>query len=144
MRVLVAVALMCLVASPAFAGKKFYKWQDENGVWHYTEKQPKDQAAAPVNVSAKAPDTGGATADADASGKKAEVPAGMADDPAAQRIVAGRQAACERAQQAVKVYEENAEVTLDLDKDGKDEVLTTQQHLEQLAKAREQAASYCN
>lgn len=142
MRVLFAVALMCLVASPAFAGKKFYKWQDENGVWHYTEKQPKDQAAAPVNVSAKAPDVGDTAADA--SGKKADVPAGMADDPAAQRIVAGRQAACERAQQAVKVYEENAEVTLDLDKDGKAEVLTTQQHLEQLAKAREQASSYCN
>ena len=143
MRTLLVLVLACLVAAPAYAGKKFYKWQDEQGAWHYTEKQPKDQAAAPVNVSDKGPDIS-ADEPADGAATTAKVPDEYANDAAAQRIVAGRQAACERAQQAVAVYEENAEVTLDLDKDGKEEVLTTQQHLEQMTKAREQAASYCN
>ena len=143
MRTLLVLVLACLVAGPAYAGKKFYKWQDEKGAWHYTEKQPEGQAAAPVNVSDKAPDVSESEPQ-DAAKTTAKVPDEYADDAAAQRIVAGRQAACERARKAVAVYEENAEVTLDLDKDGKEEVLTTQQHLEQMTKAREQAESYCN
>lgn len=148
MRTLLVLVIACLIAGPAFAAKKFYKWQDEQGVWHYTEKQPTDQTAAPVNVRDKAPDVS-VTEPADgepADGTKAtaQVPDEYANDPAAQRIVAGRQDACERARKAVAIYEESAEVTVDLDNDGTAEALTTQQHLEQLTKAREQAESYCN
>ncbi|MBK8284231.1 MAG: DUF4124 domain-containing protein [Ahniella sp.] len=143
MRTLLVLVMACLVAGPAYAGKKFYKWQDEQGAWHYTEKQPAGQAAASVNVSDKAPDVS-EEEPADGADAAAKVPDEYANDAAAQRIVAGRQEACERARKAVAVYEENAEVTVDLDKDGRAEVLTTQQHLEQMTRAREQAESYCN
>jgi murein DD-endopeptidase MepM/ murein hydrolase activator NlpD len=37
---IVAVALLVLVALPALAGD-MYKWQDEDGIWHFSDKPPK-------------------------------------------------------------------------------------------------------
>lgn len=146
MRTLLAVVLLCAVAGTVDAGKKFYKWQDENGVWQYSEKAPKGQVANQVNVNTSAPDLGDPVADTAAStaSTTAKSPPANSSDPAADRVIANRQDACERAQKAVTVYEENGEVQADLDGDGAAELLNAEQHLQQLARAREQAEAFCN
>jgi len=143
MRTLLAVVLLCAFAGTVDAGKKFYKWQDENGVWQYSEKAPKGQVANQVNVNTSAPDLGELSADAPAT-TTAKPQSPGTDDPAVDRVIANRQDACERAQKAVSVYEEHGEVSADLDGDGKPELLSSQQHLEQLGRAREQAEAFCN
>ena len=40
---------------PLAQAEKYYKWQDETGTWHYSNKPPKDQEAQPLNVHSKSP-----------------------------------------------------------------------------------------
>ena len=56
MRIHLAVFFLATLAvsAPASA-EKYYKWQDENGSWHYGTRPPKDQQAESLNVRAKAP-----------------------------------------------------------------------------------------
>ena len=48
MFLMTAISLLCLGASPVGAG--VYKYQDENGKWHFTDKPPKDQKARAVTA----------------------------------------------------------------------------------------------
>ncbi|AVP99131.1 hypothetical protein C7S18_19015 [Ahniella affigens] len=144
---------VALPSGPAEAGKKFYKWQDEQGVWHYDETKPKDRESAAINVTQR-----GSANDSDpaastpASTQPAPTPAtepvptdiAESDEDAESKVIANRQAACEKATTAVSMYENYARVTVDTDNDGVQEPLNTQQQLERLKEARAAVKEYCN
>ncbi|TNF90125.1 MAG: DUF4124 domain-containing protein [Gammaproteobacteria bacterium] len=44
------MSLVCMAMTPAGAG--VYKYQDENGKWHFTDKPPRDQKTSAVTTSA--------------------------------------------------------------------------------------------
>ncbi len=39
-RTLLALAALCLLIVQPAAGKRYWKYQDENGIWHYTDQKP--------------------------------------------------------------------------------------------------------
>lgn len=149
---LLAVAA-ALPSSPAHAGKKFYKWQDEQGVWHYDETKPKDRESAQINVTqrsdsndtASAADTSTRTPSPQAAPTE-PVPTDIAetDEDAENKVLANRQAACDKAKTAVSMYENYSRVTVDTDNDGVQEALNTQQQIERLKEARAAVKEYCN
>ena len=46
-----AISIVHLCSMPASAG--VYKYQDENGKWHFTDKPPKDISASSVTISTR-------------------------------------------------------------------------------------------
>ena len=50
---IVLFTLIALLLSPLAQAEKFYKWQDENGVWHYDSKPPKTQEATALKIYSK-------------------------------------------------------------------------------------------
>lgn len=152
--VLLTALLAALPSGPAYAGKKFYKWQDEQGVWHYEESKPKDREAEQITVNQRSPSADAAASNANPSPNTntapqtpAEpAPTNMAetDEEAESRVLANRQAACDKAKLAVTTYENYARVSVDTDNDGKQEPLNTEQHLQRLKEARAAVKEYCN
>lgn len=149
---LLAVAA-ALPSGPAHAGKKFYKWQDEQGVWHYDETKPKDRESAQINVTQRASsnDTasaGGTSTPAPTAQAAPTAPAptdiAETDEDAENKVIANRQAACDKAKAAVSTYENYARVTVDTDNDGVQEPLNTQQQVARLKEARAAVKEYCN
>lgn len=129
---LLMVAL--LLMAPLAQAQKFYKWQDENGTWHYDSKPPKDQQAQPLNVRAKSatPTEGEAVAKAEA--EKAEVTKELAGDNSAN---------CKRAQDNLRILLNNAQVKKDVDGDGAEEVLSSDEHLAEVSATRKQVEKFC-
>ncbi|MCB1586621.1 MAG: DUF4124 domain-containing protein [Xanthomonadales bacterium] len=54
MRIIIFVSL-CLLFTTANAKQKYYKWTDENGNVHYSEKKPEDKEAQELKIRSKAP-----------------------------------------------------------------------------------------
>lgn len=43
MAAIFAISILAALATPATAGKNYYRWQDDNGITHYGERPPKDR-----------------------------------------------------------------------------------------------------
>ncbi|MGH1372604.1 MAG: DUF4124 domain-containing protein [Cellvibrionaceae bacterium] len=57
---------LCALSSPGHSSKDFYKWEDENGVVHYSAHPPKDKANTKVrttNIYGEAAPTGPSAAE---------------------------------------------------------------------------------
>ncbi len=57
---------LCALSSPSHSSKDFYKWEDENGVVHYSAHPPKDKANTKVrttNIYGEAAPSGPSTAE---------------------------------------------------------------------------------
>lgn len=149
-----SIVLFAVLLAPASA-EQFHKWQDENGVWHYSTAAPTDQASTAVEVDTFQPATppaaaatlvpagpdAPATPATPASRPQPSMPAALADSP---RLGAtDRKANCERARTNVATLENYPRVTLDRDGDGQPETLSESEHLVELEKAREQMRVFC-
>lgn len=147
MRCLVLIALFAAAAT-AQAGD-FYKWKDDEGVWHYAATAPKDRPSVPVRVATGSGNNGTGMSDqtdaATAPVDKSSVTA-AASDPAAQAAKAQAAASanenCKRATSNVSIYENNAQVSLP-GADGQPHVLTAEEHLAKLKEARDQRDVFC-
>ncbi len=126
--------LAALLLSPLVHAQKFYKWQDENGTWHYDSQPPKDQQAQALNVRAKSatPTEGEAAAEAEAA--KAEV---------AKELGGSNSANCKLAQDNLRILLNNAQVKKDVDGDGVEEVLSSDEHLAEVSATRKQVEKFC-
>lgn len=139
-----------LPSGPAHAGKKYYKWQDEQGVWHYEESKPKDREAEQITVTQRTPGNDVASepvpmnTPATASTEPAPTNIAESDEEAEAKVLANRQAGCDKARQAVSMYENYARVTVDTDGDGKQEPLNTAQQIERMKEARAAVKEYCD
>lgn len=138
MRALILLAGLSLAATASLASEHYFKWQDANGVWHYSQQPPPDGVeserisiasgrteAAPLPT---APADGGA--DAAGSGTSAE----------ADRR---RMAACENARANVATIQNNPKVTM-LDPDGTERTLTPEETRRQLEAAKAQITLHCD
>ena len=126
--------LAALLLAPLVHAEKYYKWQDETGTWHYSNKPPKGQEAQPLNVRAKpaTPTEGEAIAKAEA------------EKEAVKRELSGVDSAnCKRVQDNLRVLLNHTQVQKDVDGDGKEEILTPDEQLAEVSATRKQVEKYC-
>jgi hypothetical protein len=144
--VLLSVLALPLLAAAAGNGR-VYTWKDANGVTHFSDSPPPASVKSArqitvrgdTPVAAAAQDTGDTPAPPAAEGTP---PAGtgaaqLTDSPEA------RQQVCEQARRNADLLEGQQQVSMDVNGDGSNQVLTAEQRQEQLAQARERVAFYC-
>jgi hypothetical protein len=130
MRRALSVFIGLVLLSSAAAAEQFYKWKDENGVWHYSAKAPKDQAVDKLSVRS--------------AGTRAE-PAEEAEDEDADKAKADATQSpnCLAARKNLQILNTSTEVAKDIDGDGEPETLTLEQHREEIELAERQQAAFC-
>jgi hypothetical protein len=137
MRTLILLATLSLAASASLAAEHFFKWQDANGVWHYTQQPPPEGVKSErINI---------ATGRAEAEAMQPVEAESAEQQAAAQRSVEvekRRREACEAARANVATIESNPTVTL-LNADGSQRTLTPEEAQRQLETARAQVTLYC-
>ena len=144
MRCLVLVAL--LAAAATAQASDFYKWKDDDGVWHYDSKAPKDRPSVPIRVATGTGNAGTGMDDATAAASDKPAIDPNANDPASQaaraRAASTTNENCKRATNNVSIYENNAQVSLP-GADGSPHVLSPEEHLAKLKEARDQRDAFC-
>lgn len=119
-----AFTIMCSLAAPAISAQ-LYKWQDENGVVHFTDKPPKGKTATKMRV--KAPPTMGG--DADEPAKDESQP-----NPRAER--------CEMERKRLQVLQSNMTVRMRND-DGTMRELSKEDMQEEIGLSQAAIERYC-
>ncbi len=142
MKIRFALLLVVVIGcGSALAEDQIFKWKDAQGVWHYSSNAPEGVNAEKVSIrhsvvtSAKAPPVsseGGTSAATTAGGTAAST-----------RISGPQSSNCKLSREAVVVLENNPRVSMDLNGDGVQEPLTSEQHLAELERRRQQAKVYC-
>jgi uncharacterized iron-regulated membrane protein len=136
MKAQLAVSLFAtmLLVAPVHA-EKFYKWQDEQGTWHYSKTPPKETEAQALNVRAQ-----GATPTEAELAAKAE-----ADKNAATKAMTdgSESANCKRARENLQILLNNTKVQKDVDGDGKEEILSEDEQMAEVSATRRQVEKYC-
>jgi hypothetical protein len=135
MRALILLAGLSLAATASLASEHYFKWQDANGVWHYSQQPPPDGVESErINVS---------TGRAEAAPQPADTT--MADAGATApnpEVEKRRREACQAARANVATIEANPTVTM-LNPDGTQRTLTPEETQRQLETARAQVTLYC-
>jgi Domain of unknown function (DUF4124) len=134
MRRALPVLICLLMISPAVLSEQFYKWKDENGVWHYSAKPPKDQPADKLKVRSSS-GSGDAEDEEGEEGEEDGKPAAKGETP--------ESANCKAAKSNLDILNNNQTVSKDLDGDGEAENLSLEQHQEEIAVAERQIAAFC-
>lgn len=147
------LAICLLVASVAltcFAGEKYYKWVDADGVTHYTLQEPADQATETVQVSKSptAPAATGVKAD-----DKAKSTAGDTAPPSAKseqtpeqaaQVAAKRAENCAAARRNMETLEVHARVMVMDNKTGENRYISEEEHAQWRADSERQIAAFCD
>lgn len=138
MRTLILLAGLSLAASTALAAEHYFKWQDANGVWHYTQQPPPEGVASErINVSTGRSEPEQAPAPATESPEAAAAAANNAE------VEKRRREACQAARTNVATMEANPTVTM-LNADGTQRTLSPEETQRQLDLARAQVTLYCS
>ncbi len=133
---LLLVAVGGLAASVATAAEPIYKWMDSAGHSHYSQTPPQGQKYQVITAF----DT-----PAPASSAAASAPTDTprpASDPTKGQVK--RQLECDTARSNVETLANSASVKLDINGDGKPDVLSGEQQSAQLENARKQVSLYCD
>ncbi len=145
---------VCLLAASVtlvcFAGEKYYKWVDADGVTHYTLQEPADQAAETVQVR-KSPSTPATTAAAKDTAK----PAAADDSPPASatseqtpeqaaQVAAKRAENCAAARRNLETLDVHARVMVMDDKTGENRYISEEEHAQWRADSERQIAAFCD
>lgn len=137
MRTVSLILIAIFFASPLAMAEQFYKWQDDKGVWHFSEKPPKDQPADKLKVRNQ---TAVPSDETDANADTANAAAAAPNVPAGETI---ESANCRAAQNNLTVLNSSPVVSKDTDGDGVAENLTLDQHQEEIVTAERQIAAFC-
>lgn len=135
MKLRIAICMTALLlCAPLAHAEKFYKWQDAEGVWHYSNKPPKDVQAQALRVHSKP-----------ATVSEEEVAAAEAADKAetARELSGADSANCKRVQENLRVLLNNSQVKKDKDGDGQEEILSEDEHLAEVSATRKQVEKFC-
>lgn len=134
MKMSLAISLLAtlLAATPVHA-EKFYKWQDADGVWHYSNKPPKDQPAEALTVRAK----GATQSDEERAeqARKAKARSGVPVATAEQ---------CEKLRANLKLLDTEVGVRVDRNADGVPEEISMEEQRAEAEKARNQIERFCD
>ena len=118
MRVLIFI---CLLSLPALcAAEQVYKWRDKYGNIHYSDVEPATQNTQRKVIKGKDP------------------------APAPKKVPTENEIACERAKQNLTILATREFVEMDLNKDGKTELLTTEQRAQQTVAMKAAVKAKCS
>lgn len=131
---LVLFTLIALLLSPLAQAEKFYKWQDENGVWHYDSKPPKTQEATALKIYSKSASPVADEADEEDEASEADKAEPRPGSDAAN---------CKVVKANLQLLTSDAQATKDLDGDGKQDRLSREQTQAEIAATRKQIEMYC-
>jgi hypothetical protein len=137
MRTLILLATLSFAAPASLGAEHFFKWQDANGVWHYTQQPPPEGIKGErINIST------GRTEVAAVEPAQPESPEQQAAAQRSAELEKRRREACEAARANVATIEANPTVTM-LNPDGSQRTLTPEEAQRQLETARAQVTLYC-
>lgn len=134
-----SLVLSLLLASPLLLAQSqagaVYKWTDDKGVVHYTDAPPEGRTAERREVTATRP---AAAAQGD------EVPAGADGEPIADAAPkASADANCEIVRRNTAALAGGGSIAMDIDGDGKADVLTAEQRAAELQRAQQLIPAFC-
>lgn len=132
----IAICMIALMlCAPIALADKYYKWQDENGTWHYSKVPPKDASAQLLNVRSH-----GATPTEEELAAKAAAER----EAKSKALTDGSDSAnCKRARENLAILLNNTQVQKDKDGDGKEEILTEDEQLAEVSATRKQVEKFC-
>lgn len=140
---------MCL---PVYAGK-VYKWQDESGAWHYSEKPPMEGEPEVIkfkNKYAGASEETSATDDEGESKPTENSTEATKKEPLKKspEVLAAEQAHraknCEIARKNLDSLTHRTHIRYDDEEKGEERYLTEEERQEWLRKSKEQVDEFCN
>lgn len=140
--VLCAAAVLLGAAASDTWSKEFYRWQDDEGVTHYSAHPPKDRSATKVratNTKVEAPQETAAGADTEAN-QDDKLDAGQTSGSANERPAPDPER-CAAAERNVKALQENARVRIK--ENGAYRFLSPEEMQEKLRIARKILADEC-
>ena len=147
MRVLILVGLM--MSGSVFAqSAQVYKWVDRNGVTHYADKPNSPQAARGIEVKVKRSltdegQTTPTTAKDDAPVAQADPTKNWESDENGNKIPPNRTSACEVARKNLNVLNDQSQIALQNDAQGKPTVLEGAAKQNALKRANDDIALFC-
>jgi len=121
MRLALLVSCLLLLPATGLAAGKLYKWNDAQGVTHYTDEPPPDQQPYETRPVQGRP--------------AAEPVAGIAPAEESEN--------CRLVRKNITTLEGEGDIRMDLDGDGEAETLSAAQKATQLEIARQQVGVYC-
>lgn len=132
----IAICMTALMlCAPIALADKYYKWQDENGTWHYSKQAPKDANAEPLKVRSR-----GATP----TDEELAAQAAAEREAKTKALTDGSDSAnCKRARENLNILLNNTQVQKDKDGDGKEEILTEDEQLAEVSATRKQVEKFC-
>ena len=145
------LVLLCLLALPVLAeaagNARVYTWKDANGVTHFSDSPPPASVKSARQITVRG-DTPVAAGQEAAAGEAAAPPAEGTSPPGTVGATLtdspeARQQVCEQARRNAELLEGQQQVSMDVNGDGSNQVLTPEQRQLQLAQARERVAFYC-
>ncbi|WP_461518582.1 DUF4124 domain-containing protein [Porticoccus sp.] len=132
---------------------KIYKWQDESGSWHYSEKPPLEENAEVIKIKstpANADDTESNTEETANTPKSTEVIEEKAKEPLKKspEVLAAEQARktenCNKAKKNLDTLTYRSKVLIDDEERGEQRYLDEKEHEEWMDKSRKQVEEFCN
>lgn len=122
------------------ADDQVYRWVDANGVPHYSDSPPPDDAVSAREITVRAAPPAAPTSEGEGGSAATAAPA--ATSPSA--IAASRQQFCQRAKDNLKTLQESGDVMQDVDGDGVQDLLSAEQRDAERKRAQNAINFYCD
>lgn len=149
---LIGTILALALCLPLHAGK-IYKWQDENGSWHYSEKPPLE--VTPETIKLKTEKADSEEAESTEELNQEEAPSSTGEEqaektplPKSPEVLAAEQARkaenCEKAKKNLDTLTHRSKVLIDDEERGEQRYLDEEEHESWKEKSRAQVEEFCN
>ncbi len=147
---LIGTLLAMALCLPLHAGK-IYKWQDENGSWHYSEKPPLEGTPETIKLKSKNSDSeetdSTAESDEEAPTETEDNQAEKAPLPKSPEVLAAEKARkaedCTRAKKNLDTLTHRTRILYDDEEKGEQRYMTEEERQEWLKKSSEQVKEFC-
>ncbi|TNE82317.1 MAG: DUF4124 domain-containing protein [Gammaproteobacteria bacterium] len=141
-------ALLAMAICLPLHADKVYKWQDENGGWHYSEKPPAEATTETIKIKSSKP--------VDTDIDEEETPQGeeisttqeekkpLKKSPEVLAVEKARKAEdCERAKRNLDTLTHRTRILYDDEEKGEQRYLTEEERQEWLKKSKDQVKEFC-
>lgn len=147
---LIGTLLAMALCLPLHAAK-IYKWQDENGSWHYSEKPPLEGTPETIKLKSKKPDSEETESteetDEETSKETEDKQAEKAPLPKSPEVLAAEKARraedCARARKNLDTLTHRTRILYDDEEKGEQRYMTEEERQDWLKKSRDQVKEFC-
>lgn len=146
-RALAYSAAAILLMTGMVANADIYKWQDENGTWHFSETAPNDQAAEAIDIrvtppSADVPEEGSTNKNAAVTEKVAEKPLPLSPEIVAKEK-ARREHNCKLAKENLFNLNHRSRIRYQDKEQGVERYLTEEERAQWIKKSNKEVKENC-